>query len=253
MSSQILWWTEPRKLSMELPRHLPMAPFSPGLTGSLPSPQVWVPPWLAQLSQPSQAPEKDRLHDVSRDLGLFNKPCRQSTQLAYGSRLLMLHHIHIKRKTLCATKNALSRFVGKSGIESDGTGYTKIQWFTIITAILDHTSVSDTPTSRLCLWFLLGWLLFFSRFRRLPDIVLLGDLRMDLPTKAASLNTINYGKREIVLGKNVINQWIFRGTPFSDNQKRHLLIFSGDTHLNKKCENGSKVQKKTGHVAVEPL
>ena len=89
---------------MELPRHLPMAPFPPGLTGSLPSPQVWVPPWLAQLSQPSQAPEKDRLHDVSRDLGLFNKPCRQSTQLAYGSRLLMLHHIHIKRKTLCATK-----------------------------------------------------------------------------------------------------------------------------------------------------
>ena len=91
MSSQFLWWTEPRKLSIELPRHLPMAPFPPGLTGSLPSPQVWVPPWLAQLSQPSQAPEKDRLHDVSRDLGLFNKPCRQSTQLAYGSRLLLPH------------------------------------------------------------------------------------------------------------------------------------------------------------------
>ena len=106
MSSQILWWTEPRKLSMELPRHLPMAPFSPGLTGSLPSPQVWVPPWLAQLSQPSQAPEKDRLHDVSRDLGLFNKPCRQSTQLAYGSRLLLPHETSkLRNKSTGSWKN----------------------------------------------------------------------------------------------------------------------------------------------------
>ena len=81
-------------------------PLPPGLTGSLPSPQVWVPPWLAQLSQPSQAPEKDSSHDVSRDLGLFNKPCRQSTQLAYGSRLLLPHETSkLRNKSTGSWKN----------------------------------------------------------------------------------------------------------------------------------------------------
>ena len=71
----------------------------------LPSPRAWVPPWLA-LSPPSQAPEKDRSHDVSQDLGLFNKPCRQSTQLAYGSRLLLPHEtLTLRNKSAGSWKN----------------------------------------------------------------------------------------------------------------------------------------------------
>ena len=142
-------YIEPHKLSMELPRHIPMAPFAfaSGLGSSL--------------------AEKDRSHDVSRDLGLFNKPCRQSTQLAYGSRLLLPHEtLTLRNKSAGSWKNL----------------ELQIQLFTSIYRgqLVQHNHLLHSckiqspkhdlsPTSGLCLWFFLGWLLFFGRFRGLQN------------------------------------------------------------------------------------
>ena len=162
MSSQNLWWKSYTLNHVSSAwNYLDIYPWLP-----LPSPRAWVPPWLA-LSPPSQAPEKDRSHDVSQDLGLFNKPCRQSTHLAYGSRLLLPHEtLTLRNKSAGSWKNL----------------ELQIQLFTSIYRgqLVQHNHLFHSckiqspkhdlsPTSGLCLWFFLGWLLFFGRFRRLQN------------------------------------------------------------------------------------
>ena len=142
--------------------------------------------------------------------------------------------IIFKRKTLCATKThtenaryaetiqniALSRFVRKSGI-----GSYRVHQNTMVynhychfgpDLKIRHTHVEPLPLVP-------PWLApLFQPFQTPARHGTSGRSENGSTLRAASLSTINYGKRETVLGKIAINQLILRYPIF---RKFHVGIY----------------------------